>query len=288
MKFSYYKKCPICKSRNIKDKYKLKDYTISECLNCSVVFVKEILTDDFLKNFYQESEGDFAYEDGNQEFLGYYYRKIKSEIEAIRPDKGAILDVGCSSGFFLNLMEGWQRHGIEISEKFGKTARKKIGDTVYIGSFENYPVKKNYFDVIALQDVLDHFINPGKDLEKCYQMLKPGGLLIIKVHNISCLYAKIQGANFYAIVPPTHLFYFNEKSLKYILNRTGFKFFKSRFVGHILQLRTIFYRLSREGRNPFYFKLSKLLQNSMLGRIKLYKNLHDIITVLATKDANHE
>ena len=81
--FGYYKECPVCTSRNIKDKYKLKDYIISECSNCSVSFVREILTEDFLKNFYQESEGDFTYEDNNQRCLDYYYKKIKAEIEKI-------------------------------------------------------------------------------------------------------------------------------------------------------------------------------------------------------------
>lgn len=281
--FVYHLKCPVCESKNIKDKYKLKDYIISECLDCSAVFVKEILTDDFLKNFYQKSEGDFVYEDANQQLLSYYYNKIKSEIEKIKPAKGAILDIGCSAGFFLNIMEGWERHGTEIAEKFGQIAKEKIGANIYIGSFEDYPIRENYFDVITLQDVLDHFIDPVKNLKKCYQMLKPGGLLVIKVHNISCLYAKIKGANFYAIIPPAHLFYFNEQSLKYTFNRVGLRFLKSKFIGHILQLKTIFYRLSSDGRNKFYFKLSKLLEKNILGNIRFYKNLHDIITVFATK-----
>ena len=286
--FAYHEDCPVCASKNIKDKYKLKGYIISECLNCSAVFVKEILTDDFLKSVYQKSEGDFVYEDNNQKFLNYYYNKIKTEIEKIKPAKGTILDIGCSAGFFLNIMEGWERHGTEIADKFGLMAKEKIGDNIYIGSFEDYPVKENYFDVITLQDVLDHFINPAENLKKCYKMLKPGGLLVIKVHNISCLYAKIKGANFYAIIPPVHLFYFNEKSLKYILNRVGLKFLKSKFIGHILQLKTIFYRLSGDGENKFYFRLSKLLENSILGKIIFYKNFRDIITVFATKPNKSE
>jgi len=286
--FAYHLKCPICESQNIKDKYKLKDYIISECLDCSAVFVKEILTDNFLTNFYQKSEGDFVYEDNNQQFLSYYYHKIKSEIEKIKPAKGAILDIGCSAGFFLNIMEGWERYGMEIAEKFGQMAREKIGDNIYIGSFENYPIKENYFDVITLQDVFDHFIDPVENLKKCYQMLKPGGLLVIKAHNISCLYAKIKGVNFYAIIPPVHLFYFNEQSLKYLFNRVGLRFLKSKFIGHILQLKTIFYRLSGEGTNKFYFKLSKLFEHNILGKIRFYKNLHDIITVFAIKEEKKE
>lgn len=256
---------------------------ISECLDCSVLFVKEVLAENLLEN-YQKSRQEFVYENDNQESLDYYYSKIKLEIEKIKPVRGAILDVGCSSGFFLNQMEGWEKHGVEISEKFGAMAKKKIGDAIYIGSFEDYFFQKNYFDVITLQDVFDHFINPRKNLRKCYDMLKPGGLLIIKVHNSSCLYAKITGENFYAIIPPIHLFYFNEKSLRYVLNKIGFKFLKLKFIGYMLQLKTIFYRLSKDGDRLAWYKLYRLFENNIFSKIKIYKNFHDIITIFATKD----
>ncbi len=279
----YYNQCPICASENIRDKYKLKRYLISECLNCSVLFVKEILTMDFLKKHYDQLDGDFVYEVDNEKCINYYYQKIKSEIEKAKPNKGSILDVGCSSGLFLNQMKGWERHGVEISKKMGAVAKEKIGANILIKSFEEYPIKYNYFDVITLQDVFDHFISPHENLKKCYAMLKPGGLLVIKVHNISCLYARITGANFYAIVPPSHLFYFNEKALKIVLDEFGFKIYKSRFIGQVLQLKTLFHRLAREKTNTMYYKLYKFLGNNMLGKIKIYKNLNDIITVFAIK-----
>lgn len=286
--FDFYKECPVCAAKNIKDKYQVKGYKIAECLECQALFVQEIVTDAFLNKFYKQLKGDFVYEENNRKFLNRYYYKIKMEIEKIKPDKGSILDIGCSSGFFLDQMEGWEKHGIEMSEKFGRTARDKIGDTVYIGSFENYPVKNNYFDVITLQDVFDHFIDPYKNLKKCYDMLKPNGLILIKVHNTSCLYAKLTGANFYPIIPPAHLFYFNEKSLKTILNRADFNFLKSKFIGHVLQLKTIFFRLSRDGTNPFFYALCKLVRNNILGKIAFYKNFHDIITVFAIKEGEEE
>ncbi len=280
---NYYNQCPVCASGNIKDKYKLKSYLISECLNCSALFVGEMLTMDFLKEHYEQLDGDFVYEVDNEECINYYYQKIKTEIEKIKPNKGAILDVGCSSGVFLNQMKGWEKHGAEISKKMGGMAKRRIGENVLVKSFEEYPIKYNYFDVITLQDVFDHFINPYENLKKCYAMLKPGGLLVVKVHNISCLYARITGASFYAIVPPSHLFYFNKKSLNMILDRAGFKIYKSRFIGQVLQLKTAFHRLAREETDTIYYKLYKFFRNNMLGGIKIHKNLNDIITVFAIK-----
>jgi SAM-dependent methyltransferase len=284
--FSSYKECPLCASEKIKNKYKVSGYTITKCLKCSVFFVREILTEDFLKKSYQNVEGHFTFyvHQDNKKCLNYYYNKIKTEIEKMKPAKGTILDVGCSAGFFLEQMNGWERHGIEVAEDMGTITREKIGDNIFIGTFETYPTRKNYFDVITLQDVFDHFIDPNKNLQKCYDMLKPGGLLIVKVHNISCLYAKITGANFYAIIPPSHLFYFNKKSLKCLLNKVGFTLYKSKFIGHLFQLKTLFYRLSKGKSNTTYYKIFEWLNNNVLGKIKFYKNLNDIITVFAIKE----
>ena len=97
-----YQECPVCLSKDIKDKYFVDGYTLAECSRCSVLFVKEIMTEDDLANLYIE---DPTYADSNQRCLNYYYSKIKLYIEKQMPNKGKILDVGCSSGYFLNLME---------------------------------------------------------------------------------------------------------------------------------------------------------------------------------------
>jgi hypothetical protein len=62
-------------------------------------------------------------------------------------------------------------------------------------------------------------------------MLKPG-MIVIKVHNISCSYAKLTGSGFYATIPPPHLFYYNRQSLSLALSKAGFQVVDSRFIGH--------------------------------------------------------
>lgn len=275
--------CPLCGSKLLKDRFDVRGYTISECKSCTVVFVRNILTPEFLRDFYQKQEGNCFYEEDNKDCINYYSLKVKLEIEKLKPEKGRILDIGCSSGMFLEQMEGWERHGVEVSDEYGKKARTLLGDNIFIGTFEAYPVKKDYFDVITLQDVCDHFIDPAANLLKCKEMLKPGGLIIIKVHNISCLFAKVCGKRFYAIEPPVHLFYFNERSLNLVLNKTGFRFLKKRFIGHLMKLKTVFFRLSRVDKKTPAYKIYSFLDKISMGNIKLNKNLHDIITVFAVK-----
>ncbi len=126
-------------------------------------------------------------------------------------------------------------------------------------------------------------VDPLEALKKCNKLLKPNGLLIVKVHDMSCLYAKITGKNFYAFLPPLHLFYFNRTSLVMALKKASFKVILSKHMGHLLLLNTIFYRLSRGNQKKHLFKLYKLMKGTWFGHRKIYKNLHDIITVFAVK-----
>ncbi len=278
-----YTKCIVCESSRFENKYIVNGFTIVKCKECSLLFVKEKLTQKELNSYYERSDDDCVYSDPeNIENLKYYYLKLRALIES-RITKGKILDIGCSEGHFLDVMEGWDRYGIELPNTYAETAKAKYGDNIHIGTLEDYECRDPFFDIITMQDVLDHLIDPLLALKKCHSLLKPSGLIVIKVHNLSCLLARITGAGFYALIPPFHLSYFNRTSLQEALSKTGFEIIYHKYIAHILFLKTIPYRLARGRKSGFFHSLHRLLSRSSIGNIKIKKNLHDIITVVAKK-----
>jgi len=259
-------------------------YTIVVCGECSLVFVQNLPTPAVLDTHYSVA-GDEAYTDDNRDCLNYYYEKLRTLIESRFPRRGRVLDVGCSRAWFLDAMSGWECHGNEIVPADAAIARQRHGDNIVAGRFEDYPLRERFFDVITLQDVFDHFPDPVAVLEKCRKMLRSGGGIAIKVHNISCLYAKLSGRSFYAIIPPSHLFYYDESTLSRMLNDAGFKTVETRFIGHLIKINTVFARLSKNNPDSLLYRLAMTLDGSAIGNVKFRKNLHDIITVIAVKDA---
>ena len=164
-----------------------------------------------------------------------------------------------------------------------EVARRKYGQKIFAGTFEDYEAPDSFFDCITLQDVFDHVVDPVGVLQKCHRILKPDGLLVIKVHDMSSLYAKITGRPFYALIPPVHLFYFNRIALATALQKASFDIVFSKHIGHLMFLRTIFYRLSRRDPKNFFYPWYRFFSKTRLGKLKVHKNLHDIITVLAVK-----
>lgn len=285
----YHSTCPICKGTKLKYWFSLKGYTITKCMDCGVSFVKEQVSQRELDFHYGKAAEsmspieDCVYlNDENVENLNYYFTALRSFIAEKMP-AGKILDIGCNTGSFLDVMKGYECYGLDRSPAHGNIAKKKYGDNIYIGSFEDYKVPDFLFDCITLQDVMDHMSDPVEALKKCNRMLKPGGLLIVKVHDLSSLYAKISGKNFYAFLPPMHLFYFTRSSLRKTLESASFKVLFFKHLAHLMFISTVFYRLARGDENSIFFKIYKKLEGTRFGSIKIKKNLHDIITVFAVK-----
>lgn len=283
---SVHKACLICRSQDIFPKYTIKGFHLFQCRRCSLIFVGEQVSKEDLRAHY-EKENDSTYDEAghNTENLNFYYHKLKELICQKKPS-GKLLDVGCSSGFFLDCMTGWERYGIELDSRYAQKAQKTYGPRIHIGTLEGYDGPQDFFDVIALQDVLDHMPDPLQALRRCHSLLKADGLLIVKVHDVSCLFAKIMGPKFYAFIPPVHLTYFSRGNLAQALDRSGFKVTQHQYLPQQIFLKTILCRLSQNNTRSVFYSLYRMFSRLPVSHIRIRKNLHDIITVIAEKNTH--
>lgn len=283
-----YLECPLCGSKQLDDLYLVNRYTITKCPACSLVFVRNILSGKFLSKFYQsisiESNNDHRVysEAENKNNLRFAYRQLAKKLEPMLPESGRILDIGCSEGHFFDFFPKWERYGVEISERDGTIARQRCNN-IFIGDMEEYEMPDGYFDCITMQDSFDHMRNPVEIAQKCRRMLKDKGKIVIKVHNISCVLARITGSKFYAISPPGHLFYYNLGSLRTLFEKTGFVFKTYFYNTHWLQIKTAALRLTQGKNEGLFYSMYSVVKGSKIGNLSVPKNFHDIITVVGEK-----
>jgi glycosyltransferase involved in cell wall biosynthesis/SAM-dependent methyltransferase len=113
---------------------------------------------------------------------------VRLMVEALLPQGGRILDVGCATGAMLaSLPDGFERFGIEVNATAAEQARAQ-GVTV-IGTDINdaalTDVDCGHFDVITSIATFEHVLDLRGAVLRCLGLLAPGGTLVFEVPLIS-------------------------------------------------------------------------------------------------------
>ncbi|MGB2624537.1 MAG: class I SAM-dependent methyltransferase [Candidatus Acidiferrum sp.] len=145
--------------------------------------------------------------------------------EALAPYKqsGALLDLGCSSGAFLQSLPGgnWHLSGIEMSAESAKMAQAKTGAKVFVGEILDAQFPPASFDVITCFDVLEHLYEPRRVMARVGEWLKPGGIFYVLVPNIDSAEARVFGSYWHGLELPRHLFHYSPASVKFLAESAG-------------------------------------------------------------------
>jgi SAM-dependent methyltransferase len=160
------------------------------------------------------------------------YDRVISRYEDISPQKwrdrrdtiskykssGALLDIGCSSGAFLESMKSpdWQLSGIEMSADTARRAEARTGGDIFAGDIMDAPFGPQSFDVITCFDVLEHVYEPQSVLSKVVEWLKPDGIFYVLVPNIDSGEARFFRTYWYGLELPRHLSHFSPESLGHL------------------------------------------------------------------------
>ena len=136
---------------------------------------------------------------------------------------GTLLDLGCSSGSFLEFMgqDAWGLYGVEISAEAATTARMKSGAQVFAGNILDAPFPQSTFDVITCFDVLEHLYEPRQVLHRVAEWLKPGGIFYVLVPNLDSAEARVFGSYWHGLEMPRHLFHYTPASLQSLAESVG-------------------------------------------------------------------
>jgi len=151
------------------------------------------------------------------------WKRLRS-IERFQPG-GRLLDVGCGTGVFLGEAQRsgrWELSGVEPSLLAAEYTEKTLGIPILARKFDEIDLPQESFDVVTMWNVLEHLASPIQELQHAWQILRPGGLLVLAIPNVDGLGAKLFGAYWMGWDLPRHLYLFPQKKLHHILEKNGF------------------------------------------------------------------
>lgn len=215
--------CPACNSDSINDRWftrrirGLKE--VLWCANCGFGWQAPLPTTKEITEYY-ESFPPYILQGAKEKEMGFTHRV--RYISELIPNYGKLLDIGSGLGYFLKLAqrEGWEVTGVEPQSSAAEYCKKKMGIKVQVGFVEDMNIKPKSFDVVTLWDVWEHVHNPLSFLDRCIEIVKPGGLLVISIPNSSGWPARLFRGQ-WRYVMFTHLSYFTMNYVKKTMAARG-------------------------------------------------------------------
>jgi 2-polyprenyl-3-methyl-5-hydroxy-6-metoxy-1,4-benzoquinol methylase len=198
--------------------------------------VKE-LQDYYANKYYQEvsSSGyEFNYSKDELEYFRVKNERYYSIAKKIRKiENGSFLDVGCGEGYGLSYFkeQGYIVKGLDFSSSGVSSKNPNCLNELVVGNlFELLKIEiesENTYDIIYLQNVLEHVIDPVDLLRNLHNILSLDGVIILTVPNDFSIIQKeaIRRKHIdreFWIATPDHLSYFEKDSLVNICKATGF------------------------------------------------------------------
>lgn len=222
--------CPVCNSKDSSNDFCIEQFTIRQCRDCDCKYVINPPSKKELESYYNREEWFNGGEPG-----GYrnYDEQTVSSLNAVKEilekiDSGrhlSILDLGCGYGSHLQLAadRGWQCFGVEPSNHARAVAQLRLEGKAMIVKSINELIP-HCFDLILMLDVIEHVSRPEELLYPLYNIgaIQEKTILILTTPNAGSRLAINDPVNWPYHHPPSHLTYYNEKSLNKLLKKLRF------------------------------------------------------------------
>ena len=255
---------------------------IVKCGSCGMVYAnprpeaQEILTA-------YEAVEDPTYLEEREGRVLTFRRNLAPLESIIGPGNGRrLLDVGSHVGILLEIAEdrGWEAWGVEPSLWAAKQARER-GLRVITGTLPEACFPERHFHAVTMWDVVEHLLDPKRELEEAHRVLTPGGAIAIHTMNVESPFARLMGHRWPWLME-MHLHYFSPESLSRLLQSTGFQVEVLENQGRYLRLEYLLSRLE-----PYLGPAARAMR-SLARFIGVHArpvavNLGDLFTIFARK-----
>jgi SAM-dependent methyltransferase len=164
-----------------------------------------------------------------------YYGQRRSEMLRFLPcNPKHLIDIGCGEGLFGEAVKamfpGCETWGVEPVAEAAEKAARRNDRVVQISIDDAAELPTAYFDVVTMNDVMEHLVWPEPALAVARRILRPDGQLILSLPNVQVLSNVLDLVirndweyQDYGILDRTHFRFYTTKSAVGILRRAGFQ-----------------------------------------------------------------
>jgi SAM-dependent methyltransferase len=209
------------------------EFEVRVCPACGGGRTLPVVGADELGRFYPESYKAYSFPPGRIARLlatalyrWHYRRVLRREPLGVlrRLPAGRLLDVGAGRGDLGVVLaeRGWQVTGLEPSAEACQEGRRR-GLQMVRGTLGSASSELELgYDAVVFQHALEHVVEPSDDLRRAWELLRPGGSLLIVVPNFGSWQSRRFGDAWFHLDLPRHRSHFTAAGLERLLRATGF------------------------------------------------------------------
>lgn len=255
------------------------NYNIFRCRNCKTIQVAEHneevspdytnLTDDDITHFHIWM--------GREHKKSAYQQFNKIIQSIIKKDSIQLIDIGCGTGGFIEYLSKNNKkidaRGFDASKAQVNYANQNKLNVAHANNIGDYlkisPADSKAIDIVTLWDVLEHIRTPNIILNEIKNLLSKDGVIYISVPSAGAqswkmtLYKLLRKK--YSFDPWEHVFYYDLKSIKILLENNGYQIVKQGTVSCYNREKSI----------------SEYLRRFITALLSLTPNLHPQIWIIA-------
>jgi SAM-dependent methyltransferase len=241
-------------------------YRMVKCDTCGLVRSDPVVAPEVMARLYAQSS--FSYDDELTN-LRHTYGRYLAKLGGYDVRKGALLEIGCGNGYFLEeaLAQGYEVvRGVEPSVAAVAKAVPEVRPNVLCDVMRPGLFLPEQFDVICMFQVFDHIADPGTLLGECLNVLRPGGLTLCINHDVDAMSARLLRERS-PIVDIEHTYLYSKATIARLFERHGFDVLRA---GAAVNNYSLYY-LVRLAPFPPPLKRRVLawLRGSRVGRLRL-------------------
>lgn len=253
--------------------------TVKQCRRCGLVYTSPRLRGELILGEYERTTDDeYATEAESRSINAYFcLATIRRHAKG-----GRLLDVGCSSGFFLNAARlAYEVVGVEPSRTASSYATDQLGLHLPATTLEAAGFPDQHFDVVTLIDVIEHVDDPLSTMREVARITRSGGIVYLVTPNIESLSARVLRSRWWGL-RPAHIYYFSRTTLKELLNKAGYEVIEATSYGRVFTWGYWLSRL-RTYPAPLYRLVNAGIRMFGLSNKFLYLDTRDSMQVIARR-----
>jgi len=193
-----------------------------------------------------------------------FRRDARGLLKQVDQDPRAVIDFACGSGLFTSVLAEILGRDIQVTgTDFHRDPPKDIGQAEY-RSIQDLDDLSGSADLVLAMHVLEHDDDPQTLLSRIAKLVRPGGILVIEVPNVDCIWTLVFGRFWDSWYLPYHRIHFSRNSLRRIVESSGFTVHSEHDVSLPTMGRSLA-NLFGKRNGTFFIALAALLQPLQWG-----------------------